>query len=139
MEKFMNRRERRRTALHEAAHSVVAVLLGVGCAGAAIRHDASGWSRSGPGSITDKLAICWAGIIAEQIKYGSADTDEVGGDLHMIEDYARRYGIDNVEAVCPKVRRLLRKNWSKVEMVAWRLASDRRLSGDEIDFLVRIA
>jgi hypothetical protein len=133
----MNRRERRRTALHEAAHSVVAVLLGVGCTGAAIREDASGWSRSGPGSITDKLAICWAGIIAEQMKYGSVNIGDVGLDLHMI-DRARRYGLD-VEAVRPKVRRLLRRNWDKVEAVAWRLASDRRLSGDEIDFLVRIA
>jgi hypothetical protein len=134
----MTRREQRRTALHESAHSVVAVLLGVGCSGAAIREDGSGWSKSGRGSITDKLAICWAGIIAEQVKYGSVNVGDVGIDLHMIEDFARRYGID-VEAARPRVRRLLRRNWHKVEAVAWRLASDRRLSGDEITFLVEIA
>ena len=55
----------------------------------------------------------------------------------MIEYFADRYGID-VEAARPKVRRLLRRHWDKVEQVAWRLASDRRLSGDEIGFLVRI-
>jgi hypothetical protein len=50
-----------------------------------IRDDLSGYARTGPGKVIDELTVCWSGIKAKIIAFGSASAEEVASDLLMIE------------------------------------------------------
>jgi hypothetical protein len=129
-----------RAAIHEAGHAVTAVALGIRIDGVGIDPDRS-YCYVGPASVTDSLKIAFAGLESEIRAFGSASAAQARGDLEMIASWQRRHHLPGpyVEGMRPKVRRLLRRRWDQVERVAAALALARRLSGAEIDFLVRTA
>jgi hypothetical protein len=43
-----------------------------------IRDDLSGYAITGPGKVIDKLTVCWSGIEAKIITFGSASAEERG-------------------------------------------------------------
>jgi hypothetical protein len=85
-------------------------------------------------SVLDKITVCWAGGVAETIKFNSADNH---GDRVLIEQLAARYYIQDrdIKAARERARELLLLHWDKVEAVATALIDKKILSGTEIDRL----
>ena len=95
-EVFRKQITERRAAIHESGHATVGRILGFACGGAAITNDGTGsatvagvlslhWDLTRSDiltSVLDKITVCWAGPVAEDIQFGGADDR---GDREQIE------------------------------------------------------
>jgi malonyl CoA-acyl carrier protein transacylase len=88
-------------------------------------------------SVLDKITVCWAGGVAETIKFGSADDR---GDRVQIEHLAARYYVQDrdVEWARERARELLikPKHWDAVERVAAALLRRGALTGADVDAII---
>ena len=167
-EVFRKQITERRAAIHEAAHAVCGRILGFACGGAAISNDGTGSATVAPvfslhwdyhargdimSSVLDKITVCWAGPVAEDImmqrhkvpmhdataQMADAFTDD-RGDLAQIKQLQAKYYVEDrdIEAARARARELLTepKTWAAVERVAAALLEKRTLTGSEIDALV---
>lgn len=148
---------RRRAAIHEAAHAVIGRVLKFDCGPASINPDGTGsaavaavhslhWDYHERGgdilaSVFDKITVCWAGPVAEDIKFGGyliGDPDrgvDDRGDRRQIESLARRFYVSDqdVAAAHARARELVLLHWDKIEAVASALLEKQSLTGREID------
>jgi hypothetical protein len=120
-----------RTAIHEAAHAVMAKALGVLVTGAAITSERSGWCRTSRADPNENLLVSLAGCEAERLLFGAAIANEAQRDLQHVEQLEQRYGLSPsvVAAARAQVRDVLKQNWDKVERVAEQLVRRRYLPG----------
>jgi hypothetical protein len=151
IEVFRKQITERRASIHESGHATVGRILGFACGGASITNDGTGsatvagvlslhwdFTRSGDilSSVLDKITVCWAGPVAEDIKFGGADDR---GDRIQIEQLAARYFVHdrNIERARARAGEILDAHWQDVEIIATALIERKRLSGDDIDALLQ--
>jgi hypothetical protein len=143
------------TAIHEAAHCIVAHELGAPVLGAhvgihrgyarieGLRGIDAAWRRCGDYRAGDtraaawaKIQICLAGPVGQAIHNGSAHGND--GDALMIEELRQRFDIsdERIKRLRKRTWRLLLDNWGSVIRLAARLEDAGTLDRDEIEAIL---
>jgi ATP-dependent Zn protease len=143
------REQLRRTAYHEAGHTVAHRVVGIVCGEASIVPKMCGGfviaADQRRGKLRDRRSvlvgriICFmAGREAEIVAFGDEHEIGDGDDLLQIALMAEDAGVSEayLERMRRKVRPLPRRHWHKVAAVADALLVRKTLSGPEIDALI---
>ena len=137
----MNSSDRVGAAYHEAGHAVVAWALGLPVGDIAIAvggDDAAGRSNIGVAdrlSIRDQIAVCVAGLVAQEIfnvpthdHAGLADYGRAIGILDEMPEHKQREVIDDAHK---RAREIILANRARVARVARHLIAKGNITGGE--------
>jgi ATP-dependent Zn protease len=145
------------TAYHEAGHTVMHLLTDVLIDSVSIiptdddlgytrwEHGAAAFFSLNRGNYRSRelqalakahALICMAGIVAEEIKFGSPYEDGAGHDLDSFHDVAYYMTRDTGGYATQKkhqAKRMLRQHWGKVEAIAAALLERKILTAEEVN------
>lgn len=145
-ENSKSERDQRGAAFHEAGHAVVAAALGlaVGRVEIAIGGDdakgASDIEQSAVLSLVDQLAICAAGLEAQEVfdapTHEGAGWGDYGKMVELLKDFDEDEQLGLMREGHARAFQLVTVNRDKIERLARTLFEKKRLAADEITSLL---
>ena len=138
---YLGDTERKRAAVHEAGHALVAASRGLGVAVIELHSiDGEGGMRlREEPSVLDRVWILYGGTFAEKVIFGKLTTAVISpedDELLLAYKLCRQIGITDTIGIMDQVEAYLREHRVRLEFIATRLLETNKVHGVDLDQLL---